>query len=130
MSREIRFRGKEIGGGWVHGNLVILGTGRVYIIPQNLIANNIPQYSVDPKTVGQYTGLKDRNGKEIYESDIVKGAHRSNEEWAQLQKVTYFNGCFMFGNWNAQEYFNKHTHIEVIGNIYDNPELLAKETNQ
>lgn len=72
----------------------------------------------------QYTGLKDKNDKEIFESDITSGRNRSWDLKARNEQVTFLNGCFMFGNWNAHEYFNKHQEIEVIGNIYENPELL------
>lgn len=74
--------------------------------------------------VMQYTGLKDKNGKEIFEGDIVQGRNRAHDLRNIKQKVTFLNGCFMFGNWNAHEYFNKHQEIEIIGNIYENPELL------
>jgi uncharacterized phage protein (TIGR01671 family) len=72
----------------------------------------------------QFTGLKDKNGKGIYEGDIVEGINRLNEDWKIPQKVTFLKGCYMFGNWNAHEYFNRHQAITVIGNIYENPELL------
>lgn len=72
----------------------------------------------------QYTGLNDKNDKEIYEGDIVQGRYRGYEMQNVPQKVTFLNGCFMFGNWNAHEYFNRHQEIEVIGNIYENLELL------
>lgn len=78
----------------------------------------------------QYTGLNDKNGKEIYERYIIKALNRNydcednREEYFQTFEVTWLNGCFMFGNWNAHEFFNKFTFIEIVGNIYQNPELL------
>jgi hypothetical protein len=73
----------------------------------------------------QYVGLKDKYDMEIYEGDIVQGKHR-NYDWTIPQKVTFLKGCFMFGNWNAHEYFNNHTDITVLGNGYEDPELLEE----
>lgn len=74
----------------------------------------------------EYTGLNYRvNNKEIYECDIIKALNRNydNEDnwrdYFQTFEVTYLNGCWMFGNYNAHEFFNKYMYIEVIGNKFE-----------
>lgn len=87
----------------------------------------------------EYTGLKDRivrrdgsEAKDIYRCDIIKALNRNYDcednkiDLFQLFEVTYLNGCYMFGNWNAQEFFNKFIYIEDLGSKFENPELLEK----
>lgn len=111
MDREIKFRS------WVKEKQeLIYDFGIVY---------NSTFQENEKRILMQYTGLKDRYDNDIYEGDYVIGINRITEEERE-QKVTFLNGCFMFGNWNAHEYFNKHTEIFISGNIYENPKSLEK----
>ncbi len=82
----------------------------------------------DDCTVEQYTGLKDENGKEIYEGDIVT----LNGEWEEIEHgdcsiVTFENGCFRVGNGYENEAGSYLSDWRIIGNIHENPELLKEE---
>jgi uncharacterized phage protein (TIGR01671 family) len=131
--REIRFRGKRIDNGeWVYGNSLNLGN-RHFIIPT--ITNGSwskdrlslkfisPCYEVDP-TVGQYTGLHDRNGREIWEGDIVHC--RAGEIY---NGISEYDAVFLveYGWTQSMWEMQQCETIEVIGNIYDNPDLLGEE---
>ena len=126
--REILFRGKILGlTDWSYGYYAKSGENHFILLD----TDNEDNYSiVDPETVGQYTGLKDKNGKRIFEGDIV----RNNKYGEDNDTYDYYSIIFSNGSFRAQyldnlEYTPKIYDIyfegyEVIGNIHDNPELL------
>ena len=122
MNREIEFRGKRLDNGeWLYGDLMHDNHGGCYIYPLDslgLFAEN----KVANDTVGQFTRLKDKNGKEIYEDDVVRYNDTFDSDYVKYdekQKVEFIDGCFypISEEW-CQD-------IKVIGNIHDNPELLS-----
>jgi len=145
--REIKFRGKRVDNGeWVYGYPIIVSY-KAWIKDINDTTTNprrLGQNSADfrcveveKETVGQYTGLKDKNGVEIYEGDIVTACWYDYEEPNHdMTGIVEFTEGWMsywiadydkkeFSELNGQGYY--HWTIEVIGNIYDNPELVEGE---
>lgn len=118
MNREIKFRGKTIDGLWEYGSLWI-EKGKYYI---NGTDNN--WWEVIPETVGQFTGLYDKNGKEIYEGDILSPRDRD-----VLFVVIWDNDTASFkfkGRYGVYEIDESILSLEIVGNIHDNPELLEE----
>ena len=129
--REILFRGKsDLSGMWVEG---------YYIVREDEFGNKLyeihelsgKKYVVDPKTVGQYIGVTDKNDNKIFEGDVCGGS------WNTMFKILYDDVVLQFrailpdgasreivyyGHYGALRHYGSN--IEIIGNIYDNPELL------
>ena len=127
--REILFRGKAIDDNWYYGVPLVFTEDYVC-----MTAPHTYNKAVIPKTVGQYTGLTDKNGKKIFEGDIV-----STDITRPYLIVEFRDGCFMFNcNDGGKDYYafmlpilnepqTQYLYGEVIGNIHDNPELLKGE---
>ena len=113
MNREIKFRGKH-SNKWIYGYLLKSVDDNKYYISVSLDQF----YQVKAETIGQYTGLMDKNGVEIYEGDKVKAKFYDKEV---IGEIGFSDGCFLL--WNSCVSDNQlfiFTDIEVIGNIYEN----------
>lgn len=130
MKREIIFRGKRLDNGkWEYGDLVHDDIGGMYVFP-NDAENLYIEYRVDPDTVGQYTGLTDKNGKRIFEGDILKVYYYGKSKIFGVVKFDesrfFIDDDFMRDDIKAKapmtEMFSRYE-FEVVGNVHDNPEL-------
>jgi len=132
--REILFRGKTYDGKWEQGDLrhggYIHNDSETYIMRADVALQNIP---VDPKTLGQYTGLVDKNGKKIFEGDLVRFVNPETGELSEeVQEVVWDDeqACLLLllRETGYKEEFDGVPHwYVVVGNIHDNPELLKGE---
>lgn len=153
MNREIKFRGKcAKSGDWVYGDLIHgvgLKDGCVFILPcrVNLAyvkhCDPLDGVMVNPETVGQYTGLKDKDGNEIYEGDKFEGDEGVDfyvVEWIDEEAifgVSLYGQAISFGEGSQEVYDSEISIIDrnvigvndmredlVIGTIHDNPKLI------
>lgn len=145
--REILFKAKRIDNGeWVEGLLVMMfWQHHIQMLEDENIA-----YSIDPKTICQYTGLTDKNGKRIWENDILRYSYEyPDSPYLKAKGLTdadikYSVGVVFWQEWrgawavcghgtsrmtnqNVFTYCRNPNRTEVIGNIFDNPELLEED---
>ena len=136
--REILYRGKRTDcGEWVTDSETYIRDGDgIWLSDENL---NV--VTVLPETVGQYTGLTDKNGVKIFEGDIVKTHYANAQKSDFIEQVVFYNGkfCAYFSNQLCKQWANLYDgtehlpqdksvymdSVEVIGNIHDNPDLLT-----
>ena len=121
--REILFRGKCVGSGeWIYGNLNYypdINRAFIRLWPDENKRKDTLETEVLKDTVGQYTGMCDKNGRKIFEGDII-------ELTGDNFFIVFVDGCFRLSK-NTGYFWTLHnlySAIEVIGNVYDNPELL------
>jgi len=132
--REIKFRGKIIDKGYKYGEWVY---GGLYCVRDEwnnvtcyIVTEKWQTYRVDPETVGQYAGKKDKNGKEVYEGDILWQGWEFDRKIKIKGIVQFREGIFVLRECDGKDHILNET-AEVIGNIFDNSELLpSKKENQ
>lgn len=128
--REILFRGKRVDDGkWVYGYCYELEKDRMMISS----CIRCEAYAVNPETIGQFTRLTDKNGKKIFEGDVVKCIDDYTGEYDEefLGAVKFLNGsfCFVWNNGYIEPLFsvNDDDDIIVVDNVHDNPELIKEK---
>jgi uncharacterized phage protein (TIGR01671 family) len=139
MNREIKFRGKQKS--WIYGGVSVF-ENEATIFDVNCVANSA--YEVDIKSLGQFTGLKDKNETEIFEGDILKlkVAYNFDDDYKnpnscynhKLKKVhlpvAFISGCFVLNSDcipEDEQMIWFWDDLEVVGNVYENRELLEPQ---
>ena len=135
--RTIKFRGRD--GNWHYGSLIQYKSGDVAIANferYGYECSTMSRINVDPETVGQFTGLVDKNGREIYEGDFI---NYDGSTWGGVVQW-HPNGYFFINDSYGKKYPRCDRYralgdmldgrpLVVVGNIHDNPELIKKGGN-
>lgn len=146
LSREIVFRGKGVHNReWLEGNLLIDALNGIHkiVVLHNHVFGITEMYTVSPSTVGQYTGLTDKQGVKIFEGDIVEYQFDNDDETYPSKRTEKRIGRIFYSEWRASfsvtagrngsdrlnnnlfSYVRNGNRVKVIGNIHDNPELIG-----
>lgn len=125
MKRIVKFRGKRLTDGkWIYGDF-FRNRGLAFITTDEIVENPLASwqdYNVDPDTVGQFTGIYDRKGSEIYEGDIVRTSVSKNG--IALVEWHCEHAAFVVHMKGSDQWYHLYKGYEKIGNIHDNPSLL------
>lgn len=130
MKREILFRGKSPKGRWIYG----MPSYDLKYIFNDSNYDSHDQFEIISETVGQFTGLTDKNGAKIFEGDIVEAWSEGYKHIGEIRwrlegqpAIIIYPAFANQGFWKIHGDKGMDNGVEVIGNIYDNPELINKQ---
>ena len=130
MKREVLFRGKRKNGQWVYGSLVVSENinPAIYYEVGNGLVKQLDWCYISPDTIGQYTGLKDKNGKKIFDGDILEyiGKRKDNMSKVYHRKVVFHEGAFFLSVEDGVHYpvrtpIYEHNIVnwDIVGNVHE-----------